>query len=63
MPVIWHARNLIAGDMWDVDRALAPLATRIVCNAEAIQRRFAGSRGWDRSVTLLNAVDTRDAHK
>src|SRR5438477_9148734 len=62
VPVIWHARNLIAGDMWDVDRALAPLATRIVCNAEAIRRRFAGSRGWDRSVTIVNAVDTHEFH-
>ena len=62
VPVIWHARNLIAGDMWDVDRALAPLATRIVCNADAIRRRFAGSRGWERSVTIINAVDTREFH-
>jgi glycosyltransferase involved in cell wall biosynthesis len=62
VPVVWHARNLIYGDMWDVDRALAPLATRIVCNAEAIRRRFAGSRGWDRSVTIINAVDTREFH-
>jgi glycosyltransferase involved in cell wall biosynthesis len=62
VPVIWHARNLVAGDMWDVDRALAPLATRIVCNADAIRRRFAGSRGWDRSVTIVNAVDTREFH-
>jgi glycosyltransferase involved in cell wall biosynthesis len=62
VPVIWHARNLIAGDMRDVDRALAPLATRIVCNAEAIRRRFAGSRGWDRSVTIINSVDTREFH-
>jgi glycosyltransferase involved in cell wall biosynthesis len=62
VPVIWHARNLIAGDMWDVDRALAPLATRIVCNADAIRRRFAGSRGCERSVTIVNAVDTREFH-
>src|SRR5262249_53344703 len=62
VPVIWHARNLIAGHMWDVDRALAPLATRIVCNADAIRRRFAGSRGWDRTVTIVNAVDTREFH-
>jgi glycosyltransferase involved in cell wall biosynthesis len=48
--------------MWDVDRALAPLATRIICNADAIRRRFAGSRGWDRSVTIVNAVDTREFH-
>jgi glycosyltransferase involved in cell wall biosynthesis len=62
VPVIWHARNLIAGDMWDADRALARLATRIVCNADAIRRRFAGSRGWDRSVTIVNGVDTREFH-
>lgn len=61
-PVIWHARNLVTPEMWDVDRALAPLATRIICNADAIRRRFAGSRGWDRSVTVLNAVDTREFH-
>ena len=61
-PVIWHARNLLTADMWDVDRALAPLATRIICNAEAIRRRFARSRGWDRSVTIINAVDTREFH-
>jgi glycosyltransferase involved in cell wall biosynthesis len=62
VPVVWHARNLIAGDMWDVDRALAPLATRIVCNADAIRRRFAGSRGWARSLTIVNAVDTGEFH-
>jgi len=62
VPVVWHARNLIHGDMWDVDRALAPLATRIICNADAIRRRFAGSRGWDRAVTIVNAVDTREFH-
>jgi len=62
VPVIWHARNLIAGDMRDVDRALAALATRIICNADAIRRRFAGSRGWDRSVTIVNAVDTHEFH-
>jgi glycosyltransferase involved in cell wall biosynthesis len=62
VPVIWHARNLLAAGMWDVDRALAPLATRIVCNANAIRRRFAGSRGWERSLTIVNAVDTREFH-
>jgi glycosyltransferase involved in cell wall biosynthesis len=62
VPVVWHARNLIAGDMWDVDRALAPLATRIVCNADAIRQRFAGGRGWARSLTIVNAVDTREFH-
>src|SRR3989442_15469586 len=46
IPVIWHARNLLPGAMWDVDRAPAPLPPRIICNAAAIRRRFAGSRGW-----------------
>ena len=62
VPVIWHARNLIHGDMRDVDRMLAPLATRIICNADAIRRRFAGSRAWERSVTIMNAVDTGEFH-
>ena len=62
IPVVWHARNLVVGNMLDVDRVLAPLATRIVCNADAIRRRFAGSRGWDRSLTIINAVDTREFH-
>jgi glycosyltransferase involved in cell wall biosynthesis len=62
VPVVWHARNLLADGMRDVDRALAPLATRIICNADAIRRRFAGSRGWARSVTIVNAVDTREFH-
>lgn len=62
VPVVWHARNLLHGNMRDVDRALAPLATRIICNADAIRARFAGSRAWDRSVTIINAVDTREFH-
>lgn len=60
VPVIWHARNLIYGGMRDVDRALAWLPTRIICNAGAIRQRFHGSRGWAKSVTILNAVDTRE---
>src|SRR5437660_1626600 len=31
-------------------------------SADAIRRRFAGSRGWDRSVTIVNAVDTHEFH-
>jgi glycosyltransferase involved in cell wall biosynthesis len=62
VPVIWHARNLLHGDMHDVDRLLAPLATRIICNADAIRARFAGSRAWGKSLTIVNAVDTREFH-
>lgn len=60
VPVIWHARNLLYGTMWDVDRKLAPLATRIICNSEAIRERFRGSSAWAKSVTILNAVDLQE---
>ena len=62
VPVIWHARNLLYGRMWDVDRRLAGLATRIICNSEAIRERFRGSRAWAKSVTILNTVDTQEFH-
>lgn len=56
--VVWHERNLLYGSMWDVDRLLAGLATRIICNSDAVRERFRGSRAWAKSVTILNAVDT-----
>ncbi len=60
VPAVWHARNLLYGNMRDVDRMLAALATRIICNSEAIRERFRGSTGWAKSVTILNAVDTSE---
>ncbi len=57
IPVVWHVRNLLYGSMHDIDRVCAGLATRIVCNSEAIRERFRGSSAWDKSVTILNAVD------
>ena len=60
VPAVWHARNLVYGRMWDVDRALAGLATRIICNSDAIRERFRGSSAWDKSVTILNAVDLKE---
>lgn len=62
IPAIWHARNLVYAGMRDIDRMLAALPTRIICNSEAIRRRFAGSAGWNRSVTILNGVDTGEFH-
>ena len=62
VPAVWHARNLIYGRMLDVDRLLAALPARIICNSEAIRRRFFGSRGWKKSVTILNGVDTTEFH-
>jgi len=57
IPAVWHVRNLLYGSMRDIDRLCAGLATRIVCNSEAIRERFRGSSAWDKSVTILNAVD------
>jgi len=57
VPVIWHARNLLYAGMRDVDRLTARLATRIICNSNAVRERFRGSRAWEKSVTILNAVD------
>lgn len=62
IPAVWHARNLLHGRMWDIDRMLAILPARIICNSEAIRRRFVRSRGWAKSVTIVNAVDTREFH-
>lgn len=58
--VVWHARNLLYGGMRDVDRMLAGLASRIICNSEAIRDRFRGSKAWAKSLTIPNAVDTRE---
>lgn len=59
IPVVWHARSPLYDGMWDVDRFCAVLATRIVCNSDAVRERFRESRAWGKSVTLLNAVDLR----
>ena len=45
-----------------MDRTFAGLATRLICNSDAIRERFRGSSAWDKSVTILNAVDTREFH-
>lgn len=58
--VVWHERNLLYGNMRDVDRLLAGLATRIICNSDAIRERFRGSRAWAKTVTILNAIDSNE---
>lgn len=57
VPVVWHARNLLYDGMRDVDRFTARLATKIICNSNAVRERFRGSGAWEKSVTILNAVD------
>ena len=60
IPVLWHVRAPLYEGMWDVDRFFSGLATRIVCNSDAVRERFRGSRAWDKSLTVLNAVDLRE---
>lgn len=60
IPAVWHMRNLLYGNMWDVDRLFSGLASRIICNSEAIRERFRGSKAWAKCVTILNAVDSQE---
>lgn len=59
-PVVWHMRNLLYGNMVDVDRLLAGLAAQIICNSDAIRERFRGSKAWAKSLTIPNGVDLRE---
>jgi glycosyltransferase involved in cell wall biosynthesis len=63
VPVVWHERNLLHGSMTDVDRILSGLASAIICNADAIRGRFRGSAAWGKTVTIRNAVDTRQFNR
>jgi glycosyltransferase involved in cell wall biosynthesis len=65
VPALWHERNLLYGNMTDVDRILSGLASAIVCNSDAIRDRFRGSSAWAKTVTIHNTVDTQqfDPHK
>ncbi len=58
IPVVWHARVLLEPRMVDIDRKLSFLPAAIICNSEAIRRRFAGIRGYEKkTVTIINGVD------
>ena len=62
VPAVWHTRNLLHGHMRDVDRLFARLATRVICNSDAVRERFRGSSAWPKSLTIRNAVDTHEFH-
>lgn len=62
-PVIWHMRNLPGPGRVDVERWLWRWPSRVICNSEAIRRRFPESGpGSGRVVTLLNGVDLGGFH-
>ena len=58
IPVVWHARNLIYGRMFDIERTLSFIPQRIVCNSQAIRERFRGRGGFDsRILTISSGVE------
>lgn len=55
---IWHARNILSKRMWDSDRFFSFLPDKILCNSEAIRKRFI-KRGklHPKIITIINGVD------
>jgi len=63
LPVVWHARNLIIPGEIDLDHYLAPLASLIIANSDAIRERFRGKHGLTaKSLTIINGVDVARFH-
>ena len=63
IPVVWHARNLIYGKMIDTDRIFSFLPTQIICNSEAIQKRFKKSQDdFGKAITIYSGVDVKEFH-
>jgi len=59
IPVVWHQRNLLVGEKFDPDRALAFIPDLIVCNSRAIARRFLRGKKLPGKVkVVLTGVDT-----
>lgn len=59
LPVIWHQRNLIMGELIDPDRLLSFFPDKIICNSYSVARRFS-IRGniLDKVQVVFNGVDT-----
>jgi glycosyltransferase involved in cell wall biosynthesis len=58
--VVWHARSEIENEKVDVDNLFSFLPGRILCNSDAIRRRFQkNGRQNPRAITIINGVDTQ----
>jgi glycosyltransferase involved in cell wall biosynthesis len=63
IPVIWHARNLLDEGMIDIDRIFSPLADKIICNSEAIRKRFTAIPKFnEKTSAILNGIDLNEFH-
>lgn len=59
IPVIWHERVLLEQGMVDIDKIFSFLPDKIICNSEAIRKRFQGIKDYaSRTMTVTNGVDT-----
>ncbi len=59
LPVIWHQRNLIIGELIDPDSLLSFLPDKIICNSYAVAKRFSKmGRVPDKVQVVFNGVDT-----
>lgn len=60
IPVIWHQRNLISGEIIDPDRLLSFLPDKIICNSFAVARRFVKKGNLpDKVKVVYNGVDVQ----
>jgi glycosyltransferase involved in cell wall biosynthesis len=59
--VVWHERNLIFGDEFDVSKWLSFLPHHIICNSNAIADRFTNHRRCGAKIdVILNGADLYD---
>lgn len=59
LPVIWHQRNMLSGEIFDPDRLFSFLPSLIICNSQAVARRFIrGGKVPSKVRVVYNGVDT-----
>ncbi|MBU1726282.1 MAG: glycosyltransferase [Candidatus Omnitrophica bacterium] len=59
VPCVWHQRNLITSELIDPDMEISFLADKIICNSQAIARRFQDKSGNlpEKVAVVYNGVD------
>lgn len=61
LPVIWHERNLLMEGERDVSRQFLFLADTVICNSQAVARRFERNEKSDPKIkVILNGVNLND---
>ncbi len=56
--VIWHGRNLVVDGEWDISRMFFWFTDAVICNSDAVARRFKGKAGAAyKACVIHNGVD------